>query len=137
MGKLYIVGRGHLKDDSGKEFHKGTVIDIDNFVYLHDRVKSFVKNGNLLIPGKIKKEPSQFEIEKQDIEKKINELNSLKKDIEIEKKDFQIIKEKFYKEVDIYNEKIKKFEIEKENLFTEKEKLEKLSKKFDKKKKGD
>lgn len=137
MGKLYQVGRGHLKDDSGKEFHKGAVIDIDNFKYLHDRIKSFVKNGILLIPGKIKKEPSQFEIEKQDIEKKINELNSLKRNFEIEKKDFQIVKEKFYKEVAIYNEKIKKFELEKENIFIEKEKLEKLSKKFDKKKKGE
>ncbi len=100
MSKIYIVGRGHLVDDSGKKHHKGNPIDFDNFTYLKDREKLFVKKGILIIPGKEEKKESKNELQKNELQIKINELQKEKKEFQKEKDDFEKIKESFYKEVE-------------------------------------
>lgn len=114
MSKIYIIGRGHLLDDSGNKHHKGALIDFDKFTYLKDREKSFVKKGILLIPGKEQKKASQEQVKKQELQNKINELNADKKQFEKEKKEFEKIKEDFYKEVAEFNKARKEIDKNKE-----------------------
>jgi vacuolar-type H+-ATPase subunit I/STV1 len=107
MGKIYIVGRGHLVDDSGEKHHKGNPIDFDNFTYLKDREKLFLEKGILVIPGKEEKKMSKDELDKNKLKEQFNELTKQRKELQKEKDDFEKIKESFYKEVEEFETKQK------------------------------
>jgi hypothetical protein len=114
-GKKYIIGRGFLTDNDGKDHHKGAVIDFDMFSSLHDREKMMIENGTLklYVPGKTKpdhvaeflQEKAEFENVKklckeelsdgmQNLKEKQEKLEKDRKAFEAEKADFEKSKKK-------------------------------------------